>query len=125
MGQRSKLAAVALVLALLAQPVAVVADCVTMPAMECRSPGAQDMHCPPASQLQAQDKSACCNLQSLPAAPPKDPAATVELTAAAIPVRASNLAAAAIPLHHGWADHDPPGLLDPSQAQALLCVFLI
>ena len=125
MGQRSRLAAVALVLALLAQPVAVVADCVSMPARECSLPGARDMHCPPASQLQAQDRSACCNLQSAPAAPPKAPAAAAELTATVAPVKATSLAAAPVLSLTLWTYHDPPKLLDTSQTQALLCVFLI
>ena len=124
MRKRSRLAAVALVLALLGQPVAVVADCVSMPTGECSSPMARDAHCPPASQLQAQDRSACCNLQSAPAEPPKAPAAAV-LSAVAIPLEAPGLTVAAISALQGWAYHDPPRLLDTSQAQALLCVFLI
>jgi len=83
------------------------------------------MHCPPASQLQAQDRSACCDLQSAPAAPPKTPAAVVELTAAVVPMKVPGFTAASILSLYGWAYHDPPRLLDSSQTQALLCVFLI
>ena len=125
MGQWSRLAAVALVFALLAQPAAVVAECVSMPAKACPSPEAQDMHCPPALQFQAQDRSACCDVQSAPAAPPKTPAAAGELTAAVVAVKASGLTAAPAASLHGSAYHDPPRLLDSSQTQALLCVFLI
>jgi len=124
MRKRSRLAAVALVLALLGQPVAVVADCVSMPAKACTSPAAQEMHCPPASQVEAQQRSTCCELQSAPAEPPKAPAAVV-LSAVAIPLEAPGLTVAAISALQGWAYHDPPRLLDTSQAQALLCVFLI
>ena len=114
-----------LVLALLAQPVGLVAECVSMPARECPSPEAQDMHCPPASQLQALERSACCRVQSAPATPPKDPAATIELSAAVIPVKASGLSAAPVLALRVWTYHDPPKLHDSSQTQALLCVFLI
>lgn len=125
MGKRFRLAAVALVLALLAQPLGVMAECVSMPARECSSPEAQDMHCPPASHFQAQDRSACCNLQSAPAAPSKAPAVAAELAAAVIPVKAAGLKAAPSPSLQLWTYHDPPKLQDVSQAQALLCVFLI
>ena len=124
MEKRFRLAAVALVFALLAQPVAVIAECVSMPAKECPSPEAQEMHCPPALQLEAQDRSACCEVQSAPAAPPKAPAA-VELTAAMVPVKASGLTAAPALSLQSWAYHEPPRLLDSSQTQALLGVFLI
>ena len=113
-----------LVLALLAQPVGLVAECVSMPARECPSPEAQDMHCPPASQFQALGQSTCCQVQSAPVAPPKD-SATVELSAAVMPVKASGLSAAPAPSPQAWTYHDPPRLQDPSQTQALLCVFLI
>ena len=85
----------------------------------------QDMHCPPVSQLQAHDRSACCDVQSAPAAPSKAPAAAVELSAAILPVKISGLTAGPAAHLQGWAYHDPPGLLDTSQAQARLCVFLI
>ena len=125
MRKRFRLAAVALVLALVGQPAAVVADCVSMPARECPSPMAQDMHCPPASQLQAQNRNACCNLKSAPAAPSKAPAAAAELAATVVPVKATGPAAAPVLSLTLWTSHDPPKLLDTSQAQALLCVFLI
>jgi len=99
-----------------------------MPAKGCPSPeeqNMQDMHCRPAVQLQAQDRSACCDVQSAPAAPPKTPAAVVEVAAAAIPVKACGLAAAPILSLQSWAYPEPPGLLDSSQTQALLGVFLI
>lgn len=124
MGRRSKLVAVAFLLALLAQPAAVVADCAAMPPKQCLSPAAQKMHCPPASQLEAQPRSTCCNMQSAPAELPKAPAAVV-LSAVAIPLEAPGLTVAAILSLHGWAYHDPPRLLDTSPAQAQLCVFLI
>ena len=125
MRKRFRLAAVALVLALLAQPLGVAAACALAPAKECPSPEAQDMHCPPASQLQALERSACCRVQSAPATPPKDPAATIELSAAVIPVKASGLSAAPVLPLRVWTYHDPPKLQDSSQTQALLCVFLI
>jgi len=46
-------------------------------------------------------------------------------SAVAIPLEAPGLTVAAILPLHGWAYHDPPRLFDTSQAQALLCVFLI
>ncbi len=125
MGQRFKLPPVVVVFALLAQPVAVIAECGSMPAKECSSSQAQDMHCPQPPQLQAQDRSACCEVQSAPAAPPKSPAATVELTAAVVPVKAAGLTVAPVLSFPSWAYHDPPRLLDTSQTQALLGVFLI
>lgn len=120
-----RLAALALVLALLGQPVAVVAECMSMPAKECPSPEAQDMHCSPPLQLQAAERSACCDLQSVPAAPVKAPAATVELTAAVLPLEATGHTAAPATSLPGWGYHDPPRLLDSSPTQALLGVFLI
>jgi len=125
MGQWFRLAAVALVLALLGQPAAVVANCVSMPVKACPSPEAQEMHCPPALQFEAQDRSACCEVQSAPAAPPKAPAAAVELGAAIVPVKAAAVTAAPILSLQSWAYHDPPRFLDSSQTQALLGVFLI
>ncbi len=125
MEKRFRLAAVALVFALLAQPVAVIAECVSMPAKECSSPEAQDMHCPPALRFEAQDRSACCEVQSAPAAPPKTPTAAVELTAAVLPLKASGLTAAPALSLQSWAYHEPPRFLDSSQTQALLGVFLI
>jgi hypothetical protein len=128
MAGRFRLGAVVLVLALLAQPASVMAACPASPAKGCPLPeeqNMQDMHCPPASQLQAQDRSACCDLRSAPAAPPKTSDFAVELTAAVVPVKTSDLTAAPIRSLHPWTYHDPPQLLDTSQAQALLCVFLI
>jgi hypothetical protein len=124
MGQRSRPVAVVLLFALLAPPAAILADCAAMPAKHCPSPAAQEMHCPPASQVEAQQRSTCCELQSAPAEPPKAPAAVV-LSAVAIPLEAPGLTVAAISALQGWAYHDPPQLLDASPAQALLCVFLI
>lgn len=124
MEKRFRLAAVALVLALLAQPVAVLAECVSMPAKACSSSEAQGMHCPQPAQLQAQERSACCDVQSAPAAPPKAPAA-IELAAAIVPEKASGLTAAPAASLQGSVYHDPPRLLDTSQTQALLGVFLI
>ena len=64
-------------------------------------------------------------MESAPAAPPKASAAATELTATLVPAKAVGPAAgSALPLE-GWAYHDPPRFLDTSQAQALLCVFLI
>ena len=125
MEKRFRLAAAALVFALLAQPVAVIAECVSMPAKECSSSEAQDMHCPQPARLQAQDRSACCEVQSAPAAPSKTPAAAGELTAAVVVVKASGITAAPAASLHGSVYHDPPRLLDTSQTQALLGVFLI
>ncbi len=124
MEKRFRLAAVVLVLALLAQPAAVIAECVTMPARECSSSEAQDMHCPQPAQLQAQEWSACCDVQSAPAAPAKAPVAT-EHSAAAAPVKTTGLAAAPVQALPLWTYHNSPKLPDTSQAQALLCVFLI
>ena len=124
MGYRTRLAAVALALSFLAQPLGMVAECVSMPAKECPSPLAQEMHCPPPSQVEAQPRNTCCDLQSAPAEAPKAPAAVVR-SAVATPLEALGLTAAAIPSPQGWTYHDPPSLLDTSQAQARLCVFLI
>ena len=124
MGRRSKPAAVVFLFALLAQPVAVLADCAAMPEQQCPSPAAQEMHCPPASRVEAQQRAACCDLQSAPAEAPKAPAAVV-FSAEAMPLEALGLEVVAIPSLQGWTYHDPPTLLDTSQAQARLCVFLI
>ena len=128
MRRRFKLAAVVLALALLAQPLAVAAECVAMPAKACSSPAERsmrDMHCRPASQLEAQEKSACCEVQSAPAAPSKAPAAATQLVAAAVPVKEPLPAAAPVLALAAWTYHGPPLLQGTSQTQALLCVFLI
>ena len=125
MRRRFKLAAVALALVLLAQPLSVIAACTFAPAKECPSLAAEDMHCPPASQLQAHDRSACCEVESAPAAPSKAPAVAAQLAAAALPVKALALAATPDPSLAVWTYHDPPELQDTSQTQAILCVFLI
>ena len=118
-----RLASAVMILSLLV-PAVVVAECVTMPTTECVSTETQEMHCPPAAQLRALDQSTCCQVQSAPVAPPKD-SATVELSAAVMPVKASGLSAAPAPSPQAWTYHDPPRLQDQSQTQALLCVFLI
>lgn len=125
---RFKVAALALALALLAQPLVVVAGCVAMPPVACpaapQEQGMQDMHCRPASQLEAQDRSTCCDVRSAPAAPSTAPAAATQLVAAAVPVKAASLAAAPALSLPAWTYHGPPLLQDTSQ-QALLSVFLI
>ena len=113
-----------MILSLLVQPAVVVAECVAMPARECVSTETQEMHCPPAAQLQAHEPSACCDLRSEPAETPKAPAA-VGPAAAAIPVKAAGLAAAPALSLPAWTYHDPPKLQDTSPTQARLCVFLI